>query len=209
MKRILAALFMLASLLIANIASAVTTHEVLTAILTLPQYGGDIHADTPDQRAKLLRPVARAIATVAKNKTEAAALVAVAYSESALARYVVDGECHQGPAGARCDGGLSRGVFQIRSWCRALWAGPEGAATRHLAGARCAVQRLRQGTRECFGKGYEGVMSYYGTGRCAWRPAKNRAALTALLEGRLKQVSAPAIVEAPVVVEGATRVSVQ
>lgn len=165
----------------------VPVEAIVAAMLTLPQYTGDRYADpTPEDRARLYRPVAVAISAVAKNRTEAAALVAVAYSESALARYVADGVCHQGPPGVRCDGGLSRGVWQIRSWCRALWAGPENSPTRHIDGARCAVQRLRQGARKCSGKGYAGLMAYYGTGRCEWKPAKARADLMSLVEGRLR-----------------------
>lgn len=90
------------------------------------------------------------------------------------------------PIVCRCDAGLSRGVWQVRSWCRELWAGPETAPGRHLAGARCAVQRLRQGQRQCSGKGYVGIMAYYGTGRCAWKPATGRAALMSTVEGQLR-----------------------
>lgn len=166
---------------------AVAVEAILAAMLTLPQYHGDRHADpTVEDRTRLLRPVAEAIAAVAKSRAEAAALVAVAYSESALARYVAQGYCSQGPKGARCDAGLSRGVWQVRSWCRELWAGPETAPGRHLAGARCAVQRLRQGQRQCSGKGYVGIMAYYGTGRCAWKPATGRAALMSTVEGQLR-----------------------
>lgn len=158
----------------------------LAALLSLPQYAGDRHADTPEQRARLLRPVADAIAAVSRNRTEAAALVALGYAETAFARYVLDGYCYQGPVGARCDGGRARGAWQVWSWCRPLWTGPENAEGRHLAGARCAVQRLRAGRTACPNDGYAGMLSHYGRGHCTWGPATKRAALMSTVEWQIR-----------------------
>lgn len=132
---------------------------VLAVLLSLPQYTGDRFADpTLEDRARLLRPVAVAIAEVARNRTEAAALIALAKHETNLARYVLDGYCEQGPVGARCDGGRARGAWQVHSWCRALWAVPENvrdappgrssvcgrAAPKGAGSVRLACRRVRR-----------------------------------------------------------------
>lgn len=158
---------------------------VLAVLLTLPQYTGDRFADpTIEDRARLLRPVAVAIAEVSKNRTEAAALVALAKHETNLARYVLDGFCEQGPVGARCDGGRARGAWQVHSWCRALFAGPENAPGRHLAGAQCAIRLLRSGRQQC--GSLAGAFGVYAGAGCKWRGGKQRAQTVAVIEGRLR-----------------------
>ncbi len=162
---------------------SVSAEAILAAMLAFPQYTGDRHADGPADRARLYRPVAAAIAEVSRNHTEAAALVALGYSETAFARYVLDGYCHQGPAGARCDGGRARGAWQVWSHCRPLWAGPENAPSRHLDGARCAIRLLRAGRVRCGTlRGAFGVCAGRG---CDWRGGAARAKLTATVKGRL------------------------
>lgn len=161
--------------------------EVLSVLLTLPQYYGDRFADpTLEDRARLLRPVAEAIAAVAKNRTEAAALIALAQHETALARYVLDGYCEQGPVGARCDGGRARGAWQNHAWCRELWAGPANAPGRHLAGARCAVALLRKGRAQC--GSLAGAFGVYAGAGCGWRGGPARVRTVNLMEGRLRAV---------------------
>jgi len=196
LARFLTALLALAGLLLGLAAHAgppppPSADAVLAAMLSLPQYTGDRIVDPPAERARLYRPVAEAIAQVARSRADAAALIALGYAETAFARYVLDGHCYQGPAGARCDGGRARGAWQVWSWCRALWAGPENAPDRHVAGARCALQRLRAGRTACPAQGYAGMLSHYGRGHCTWGPAKARAATMALVEGRLRAYRAP------------------
>lgn len=161
--------------------------EVLAVLLSLPQYYGDRHADpTLEDRARLLRPVAEAIAEVSRNRTEAAALIALMKHETNGARYVLDGHCEQGPVGARCDGGRARGAWQVHSWCRALFAGPENAPGRHLAGARCAVSLLRKGRAQC--GSLAGAFGVYAGAGCKWKGGPGRVKTTNLMEARLRAV---------------------
>lgn len=62
----------------------VPAEAILAAMLTLSQYVPDRIVDPPAERARLLRPVAMAISAVAKNRTEAAALIALAKHETNL-----------------------------------------------------------------------------------------------------------------------------
>lgn len=164
---------------------AVPASEILAVLLTLPQYRGDAHADpTVEDRARLLRPVAVAIADVSRNATEAAALVALGYHETAYARFVLDGVCYQGPVGARCDGGKARGAWQVWNWCRPLWAAPENAPGRHLAGARCAISLLRRGRQQC--GTLAGAFGVYAGKGCEWKGGPGRVRTTNLMEGRLR-----------------------
>jgi hypothetical protein len=154
-------------------------------MLTFPQYTGDRFADpAPEDRARLYRPVAVAISAVAKNRTEAAALVALAYAETRLARYVLDGYCAQGPVGARCDGGRARGAWQNWSHCKALWAVPENHPSRHIEGARCAIRLLRAGRQQC--GDLAGAFGVYAGAGCKWKGGKARAKTTLAVEGRLR-----------------------
>lgn len=163
----------------------VPVEHIVAVLLTLPQYGGDRFADpTVEDRTRLLRPVAVAISAVARNVTEAAALAALAKHETSLARYVLDGACYQGPVGARCDGGKARGAWQVHSWCRALWAGPENAPGRHLAGARCAIGLLRAGRQQC--GDLAGAFGVYAGAGCKWRGGPGRVKTTNLMESRLR-----------------------
>lgn len=175
---------------------AVAADAILAAMLALPQYHGDRHADTPEDRARLYRPVAEAISAVAANRTEAAALVALGYHETAFARYVLDGYCYQGPVGARCDGGRARGAWQVWSWCRPLWDVPETAPSRHLAGARCAVRRLRSARADCArvcrqtGSGcrpHIAAFSGYAGRGCDWPGATGRVKTMARIEAALRR----------------------
>lgn len=162
----------------------VPAEAVLALLVSMPQYRADIHADpTIEDRRRLLRPVALAISAVAKNRTEAAALVALAQHETHLARYVLDGYCEQGPVGARCDGGRARGAWQVHSWCRPLWDVSATDPGRHLAGARCAIGLLRRGRAKC-GSLAGAFGAYAGVG-CRWRGGPARARTTAHLEARL------------------------
>jgi hypothetical protein len=122
---------------------AVSPDAVLAAALSLSPYVGD-KIDTPEQRSTLYRPVAEAIAEVAKTKSEASILVALAFHESGFARFVIEGRCAQGPPGQRCDGGKARGVFQLHeAACREAWKLKDGSVESIRAEARCAIGLLR------------------------------------------------------------------
>ena len=174
---------------------AVAVEAIVAAMLSLPQYHGDRFADTAEQRAALYRPVAEAISAVSHSRAEAAALIALGYHETAFARYVLDGHCEQGPVGARCDGGRARGAWQVWAWCRPLWAGPENAPGRHLAGARCAAGLLRSSRAACArvcrqtGSGcaaHKAMFSGYAGRGCEWPRAAVRVQTMSRIEGVLR-----------------------
>ncbi|HEX7671403.1 MAG TPA: hypothetical protein VF395_17540 [Polyangiaceae bacterium] len=122
---------------------AVSSAAVLAAALSLSQYVGD-KVDTPEGRETLYRPVAEAIAEVARTNVEASMLLALAFHESGLARFVIEGRCADGPPGQRCDGGRARGVFQLHeSACREAWKLEDGSVPSIRAEARCAIRLLR------------------------------------------------------------------
>jgi hypothetical protein len=129
-----------------------TTHIILTALLSLPTWYGDKDLSKEERRA-LIRPVAEAIHGVARTRDEAAALVSLAWHESRLASYVLEGRCHEGPPGARCDMDRkgkprARGPWQVWKWCKA-WDHPEGSAESLRREARCALGALRTHRSRC------------------------------------------------------------
>jgi hypothetical protein len=117
---------------------------ILRAWLALPVWYQDTDL-TQDQRADLYRPVAEAVCAVATTDTERAFLARQTYSETKLARYVLEDRCKDGPVGARCDSGLATGPWQSHRWCAGAWKGTQ--AERFAAGARCAL-RLARSCRE-------------------------------------------------------------
>jgi hypothetical protein len=122
---------------------AVSPEAVLAAALSLSPYVAD-RVDTPEQRSTLYRPVAEAIAEVARTKFEASILVALAFHESGFARFVIEGRCSEGPPGQRCDGGKARGVFQLHeAACHEAWELKDGSVESIRAEARCAIRLLR------------------------------------------------------------------
>jgi len=111
-----------------------------------------------DERTDLYRPVAETICRVAKNRSEQAWLMAQAYSESKLAKYVIEGNCASGPPGARCDEGLATSVWQTHRHCVGAWkAGPP--EQRRDAAARCAIRTARHGVTVCGIRGAFGFQS--------------------------------------------------
>ena len=161
------------------------TERVLAAMLALPQYVGD-RDDNPDKRSELYRPLAQTIAAEARgNRSKEAALVTLAWLESRLARYVLEGRCKEGPRGMRCDAhprtGVprARGAFQVWGWCRDAWRHPEGSIESMRAEARCASRMLSAGLQRCRGRhpagDWAGAFSGYRNGACTWAPAAARA----------------------------------
>lgn len=172
-----------------------TVDQAVAVMMTLPQYVGDVIVDPPAERAKLYRPVAAAIVAVAKNDTEVATLISLAHHETALARYVLDGHCEQGPVGAQCDGGRARGPWQVWAWCKGAWEAKDGSPEEKLEGAKCAIRLLRTSRTDCArvckatGSGckplHAAFSGYAGRG-CDWPHAARRVSTTSLLQGRIK-----------------------
>jgi len=131
-----------------------TVEVILAAMLALTQAALD-RGDTVAARRDLYRPTAAAIADVARSPEEAAALVAVAYGETRLARYVLEGRCLDGPVGQQCDKGRdgkprARGPWQVWGWCVEAWRHPDGSPESIRGGAACAARRLRdRGSDPC------------------------------------------------------------
>src|SRR5512143_4111872 len=160
----------------------VETKVVLAVLLALAPYRPDVKAHV--DRKALLIPVASAIAHAARNYTEAAALIALGKHETSYAAYVVTGHCKDGPKGARCDGGLARGPWQVWSWCREGWAAPDGSSEALAAQALCARRMLSYAYHRCAGKNpsgdfagmYSGYAGMESIDACKRSWAKRRAA---------------------------------
>lgn len=153
------------------------TQVVLDRILHLPVWQHDAELSR-DERARLLRPVAEAIAGAARSREEIAALVALGWHESRYARYVVEGRCDEGPPGLRCDMGRdgkprARGPWQVWKWCRAAWALPAGTPASLRYEARCVVGAMRVAQARC-DEGWESAFAGLAGARCEWPPAKRR-----------------------------------
>jgi hypothetical protein len=112
---------------------------ILTAMLNQPPAYVDRH-ESREERAKLLAPYAHVIDKVGRNIEEKAALVAQGLSETQGARYVLEGRCHEGPRGQRCDEGRARGFWQVHPWCKATTIEGE---------ARCVLSIMRSGKYRC------------------------------------------------------------
>jgi len=115
---------------------------------------------TPEARSALYAPVVATICRVARTPQEQAWLAAQAYAETRLAAYVIQGRCHAGPPGARCDEGRATTEWQAHGHCTAAWTAPT-LDERRDAGARCALRTARHGLTVC---GIEGAFGFQ-TGR--------------------------------------------
>lgn len=149
----------------------VTAADVLAALLALTPY--------PDQgddaaRVALLTPVAEAIVYATGGSIwRASALASIAMHESALARYVLEGRCKDGPRGARCDEGHARGPWQVHRWCSA-WSHPDGSYESRKREAVCADRLVRSAWKKC--RTLPGIFAGYATGNraCEWHQAAAR-----------------------------------
>lgn len=139
---------------------------VLAVLLSFPTYPGD-KGDSLEQRTALYTPVAMTIAAVAKTPESAAALIAIARHESHLARYVLEGRCHEGPVNERCDNGRARGPWQVHPWC---------PATDLEGQARCVLGQFWWGYRHCGGLYAGAFASLSGRGACTWSGSSKRIA---------------------------------
>lgn len=127
-------------------------NAVLAVMLRQPPWSGDV-AETPQQRRALYAPVAQTIADASTDTQEMAALATLAWHETRLARYVLEGRCKDGPASAQCDQGHARGPWQVWPWCKDAYRYADGSAESRRAEARCALQMLGWGRKMCADKG--------------------------------------------------------
>jgi hypothetical protein len=116
----------------------VTAAKVLLVLLAQPSYVRD-RDESPAAREELLRPVAEAIATTARNDTEAAVLIADGFHESGYSRAVLEYRCRD-LGRLACDSGKARGGWQVHSWCK---------ATDVVGEARCVLRVARYGSGLC------------------------------------------------------------
>lgn len=84
-----------------------------------PQYPG--HEETHDEAVTRYESIAADIATVAKNRSHAALLLALAIGESSLSSDADLGPCYRGatrssPLRKRCDGGNAASIFQLHAF---------------------------------------------------------------------------------------------
>src|SRR6185369_104575 len=115
---------------------------VLALLVSLPPYSGD-RAESRDERATRLAPVAEVISAVARNRSEVAMLVSLAVNETQLSAAVQLGNCAALGKHA-CDNGKARGVFQLHEEaCRSAYAFPAGSVESLRAEAQCAIRLLR------------------------------------------------------------------
>lgn len=164
-----------------------TWPTILAVMLSQPTWHGDM-AETPEQRADLLRPVAMAIELATEDQTEQAALISLGWHESRFARYVIEGRCQDGPPGARCDNGRARSPWQLwRRSCPYAWALAEDDPRALERSAACAVRLLRGARWRCR-DGWRGAFAGYARGAsCTWAPASGRAETMGLVLMRLEE----------------------
>lgn len=159
---------------------AAATLRVLAAMLAQPTWYQDVE-ETPEARADLLRPVAMAVTLATEDPTEQAALVALGWHESRWARYVIEGRCHDGPSGARCDNGRAVSPWQV--WavaCPPAHTLPPDHPVVNERAAACAVRLLRGGRSRCRGLHPAGdwagaFVAYGGGASCQRRSGAERA----------------------------------
>jgi hypothetical protein len=167
-----------------------TSSVLLTVLLSLPAWHGERELADVDRRA-LLAPVAEAIHGAARSREEAAALITQAWHESRLAAYVLEGRCHEGPPGARCDmdrkgNPRARGPWQVWSWCKA-WDYPEGSRESLRHEASCAVRAMRFHLKRC--ETWEGAFAGLRRSKCVSSRSKARVETMKLVLGRLYSAS--------------------
>jgi hypothetical protein len=143
---------------------------LLTIALSFPPWYGD-RGETEEQRRELYRPTMAAIVEASNGKeTHAALLLAQAIEETRLARYVLENRCADGPVGARCDNGRSRGAFQVGRWC---------VANDSTGEARCALRAAWYGASRCKERSltpWHGAFAGLGARDCSWPSADHRVA---------------------------------
>lgn len=175
---------------------------VHAALVALPAFSKEPDPETPEERAKRLRIVAKAIWAAAGRHPRgytraqwAGVLASVSWHETRLARYVHVGACKSGPKGMRCDPHPKTGVRQSigpwqqqRSVCPRVWALPEGSDEMILEAAKCASARLHGALLRCRGRAatpLQGAVSGYGGPNCTRRDAPHRERTAMQVAARL------------------------
>lgn len=167
-------------LLLCGATSSIPEASILRVLLA--ERPAHTDTETPEERKARLRLAAKAISAAAKNRHEAAALIAIGLHESRFAEFVSRG-CSLIPAtaGASCDNGRARSYWQM--WFRACpsgWAFERGDPAAVDAFALCAVKHWRFASRICakrpnHGPIAAGFAGFRTTTRCDWEPSKKRA----------------------------------
>lgn len=130
-------------------------------------------SETPAELEARYTQIAIAVGEVAKTKSEAALLLALAYHESAFAQDVDVGPCYRGKRGggwwSRCDAGTSYSVWQVKPYRKAdgsLVTGATLQADRKVA-ARRALTLALGSLGLCRKLGPRDQLSAYIRGTCA------------------------------------------
>jgi len=123
------------------------------------------------ERARL-RPWATAISELQSTDQLKVAVAYVAWKETRLAAYVLEGRCKEGPRGQRCDPGRdgeprALGPWQLhRAACPLAW---EQGPSSYRVQADCAARQIRYAMRRCSNEssGYwQGAFNGYAGRRC-------------------------------------------
>lgn len=155
---------------------------ILTLFLSLPRWHQD--TGTREARTELYRPTVETVCRVGTNNSERAWLASQAYSETKLARFVLEERCSEGPHGA-CDHGLATGPWQSHGPVEAWQAATQ--AERFDAGARWALRHARHGFAVCGAAGSFGFQTGRKVCSGAWiapRVSLYRLAFQRLEAGR-------------------------
>jgi hypothetical protein len=141
---------------------------ILAVLLLYPSYYLERTTEQADARRARLAELAEAIDQVNATPGEIAAVMALAWLESRLARYVHVGDCAHPPKGApSCDRGRARSPWQLhRAGCPALWELEQGSPEWLRAGAQCAANRWRYGLALCGSAA--GAYAVYRGRACSW-----------------------------------------
>jgi hypothetical protein len=161
-----------------------TPAAILSAMLSLPPAALD-RSESVEQRTALFLPVAEAIARVSRSDRQAALLIAQAWEDTKLARYVLEGRCHDGPVGQRCDNGKARGPWQVHKWCTATTLDGE---------ARCALRAASSGMDRCRGHAQSpvhGAFAGLAARDCSWPGADRRVGTYRSVLSALRRAVAP------------------
>lgn len=203
MIRLIYALFSVALCLLLCVsarADALTmTDRIAAVLLDRPRHASDANEDSRNREARL-RDEAAAISSGVHHAactgawahsdscvkvwrgslTElSAGLLAIVEHESHSAAYVATGNCAAGPAGARCDNGRARTVFQVwKTACPDVWQTDPGSEAEMRTGAYCAARLLSSALRFCTEVGeppnWPGAYGRYAGQGCGWIGGQKR-----------------------------------
>lgn len=135
--------------------------------------------NSEEERVNLYRPVALAIEHESRgNALKAAIGINIAYEETKLCEYVLEGRCNEGPRGDKeCDSGKARGPWQVHEWCEPAWVVRDGTLESYQAGFKCALQLMAHGKKKCENtkwSGWAGAYGIYAGAWCDWQHGEYR-----------------------------------